>query len=67
MQSTVQTRHSEQLTRQMEQQQQQQQQQMTGLSHLQRQMDRQVWQQAMLRPMDTMTLLKLLNKQRRSC
>ena len=66
MQSAVQTRRMVQATRPTGQRQQQQQ-QMTGLSHLQRRMEHQVQQQAKLRPMDTMTLLKLLNKQTRSC
>ena len=39
---------------------------MTRLSHLQRQTKRLVQQQGELRPMDTMTLLKLLTKQTRS-
>ena len=65
MQSAVQTRQPGQVTRPMGQQQQQQ--QMIWLSHLQSRTERQVPQQAKLKPMDTMTLLKLLNKQTRSC
>lgn len=64
MQGAVQSRQLGQVTRPTGQQQQQQ--QMTRLSHLQRRMECQVQQQGELRPMDIMTLLKLLNKQTRS-